>query len=275
MIRGTGLKRSRPERTSHRLGASLHPAIAAALKAGIRGNADLSQYLPARFDQGQTSTCHAHSMAAGIACALAAAGKPLLFVPSPLLIASTTYADVRARTVPIGQPLPVLSDDGAELQDDVDAVAKWGVGPIGSDIEGRHSDCPSVQEPSFPEPDVSALQVSAGHLLSGEYSIPVDSSAHEVVAASLDAGIPVWVGGLVGSAYENLGPNDIAQPTPDTDSSAGGHAQLIAAYRTTGAELQFLVVNSWGTGWALNGTVWASTAWVETLWSAYPMAVVS
>jgi hypothetical protein len=276
-MRGKGLKRSHSARVAHRLGAAQHPDIAAILKAGILGHADLSQFLPPRLDQGQTSTCHAHSMAAGLYTAFAAKGPhvpPLMtFVPSPFLIAATTYADVRARSIPVGEPLPPLVDGGAELQDDADAVAKWGVAPMGPQVEGRNSDCPSAQEPAFPEPDVPQLLQAGQRLVGGEYAIPIDSGAPETIAASLDAGIPVWVGGLVGQAYESLGPNDIAQPTPDSDTTAGGHAQLLAAYRTTGAELQFLVVNSWGDVWALNGTVWASQDWVGALWNAWPMTV--
>lgn len=253
----------------------MHPNIAAALKAGIRGSADLSQFLPARLDQGQTSTCHAHSMAAGLFAAFASAGKPLGWCPSPFLIAATTYSDVRARTIPVGQPLPILVDEGAELQDDADAVAKWGICAMGPSVEGRNSDCPSTQEPSFPEPDVPQLLQAGQRIVGGEYAVPIDSGAPEVIAASLDAGIPVWVGGLVGADYERLGPQDIAQPTPSDDTTAGGHGQLLVAYRTTGAELQFLIVNSWGTGWAHNGTVWASTDWVTSLWNAWPMAVAS
>ena len=270
MSRGKGLLPSHPARSAHRLAASLHPGIAAALKAGLTGAADLSPYLPPRLDQGATSTCHAHSLAAGLYCA----HRGALFVPSPFLIAATTYADVRAAATPTGQPLPVLQDVGAELQDDATAVQRWGVCPMGPPVEGRYSDCPSAQEPAFPEPVVAEIQAAAAHIVTGEYQIPVDSSAPETIAASLDAGIPVWVGGLVGSAYEGLGPNDIAQPTPSSDTTAGGHAQLLAGYRAAaGGALQFLVVNSWGRGWALDGTVWASSDWVEALWAAWPLAV--
>lgn len=271
MTHGRGLLPSHPSRSAHRLGASEHPGIAAALKSGISGAADLTRFLPERFDQGQTETCHAHSLAAGLAVALAVQVKPLVFVPSPRLIASCTYADVRAVSVSPSSALPPLTDDGAELQDDADAVARWGIGPMSAPVEGRHSDCPSTQEPGFPEVDPQALVVSTRSLIGGEYQI--DPADVEMVAASLDAGVPVWVGGTVGAAYQELAPTDVAQPTPASDKTAGGHAQLIAAYRTTGAELQFLVVNSWGTGWALNGTVWAGTAWMQALWSVWPLSV--
>jgi hypothetical protein len=200
-------------------------------------------------------------------------GRPIAFVPSPLLIASTTYADVRSRSAPEGAPLPVLQDTGAELQDDADAVARWGVGPIGPDIGGRYSDCPDDQEPLFPEPTVVDLLVAGAELVGGEYAITMDGNAPATVAASLDAGVPVWVGGLVGQAYEQLGPSDIAQPTSVDDTTGGGHAQLITAYRTAGSALEFLVVNSWGPYWAFNGTVWASSDWVSALWTAWPLTV--
>lgn len=254
---------------AHRLGLSGTP----------KGQADLTSFLASIFDQGQTETCHAHSIAQGIFCAYKAAGKPLAFVPSPVLIASTTYADVRAKATPAGQPLPPLDDAGAELQDDADALKSWGIAPIGALIANREgeSDVPDDQDGvPFPEPNVAQLQVAGSDLIGGEYSIAVDNTAAEVCALALDAGIPIWTGGLVGKAFQALGPNDIAQPTDPNDKTAGGHAQLLAAYRTNAAgALEFFDVNSWGRGWALNGCVWTSTAYVQSQWDLWPLAVVS
>lgn len=271
-MRGKGLLPSTPEKVSHRLGAEMHPNIGTALSS-LRGSADLSKYLPERLDQGRTETCHAHSLAVGLYCAFGSLGKPITFTPSPLIIASTTYADVRSANTPLDQPLPVLQDTGAELQDDANAVARWGIGPIGPDVEGRRSDCPSTQEPNFPEPDVSGLLIAGSDLVGGEYSITIDGNTPAVIAASLDSGIPVWVGGLVGQSYENISSNDVAQPTPLDDTTAGGHAQLIVGYRTAGSSLEFLVVNSWGNYWGFNGTIWASSEWVSALWAAWPLTV--
>jgi hypothetical protein len=273
---GKGLKPSTPHKVAHRMGAEAHPAIAAALAAGPKGAADLTPLLPERLDQGQTETCFAGSLAVGIFVALASAGKPLPFVPSPLLFAATTYADVRAAMTLPSQPLPVLQDTGAEFADAAMAAAKWGAAPMGPDVQGRHYDVPDDNGYSFPEPDVSQLQVAGRELIGGEYAITVDASAIDVCCAALDAGIPVWTGGLVGAAYQALTANDIAQPTPTSDPTAGGHAQLLVAYRTNAAgKREFLVAGTWGAEWALNGTVWASEEWVLSQWDLWPLTVAS
>lgn len=273
---GKGLKRSTPAKVAHRLGAHLHPRIAAALAAGPRGSADLTPCQ--RLDQGQTGTCHAHSCAAAIWTAFQAAGKPMSFVPSPRTIASCTYADTRALSTPQGQPLPPLTDDGAELQDDANAVKTWGVAPIQAPTtDGRFSDCENDPPDNvFPEPDPTQLQIGAADLISGEYAANVDATLPNVVAASLDAGIPVWIGFFVDSAFENLGPNDIAQPPNTSDPNGGGHAVYLSGYRTNSAgQIEVRLQNSWGPNWADNGAVWCSTAWLLAVWDAFPMAVTA
>lgn len=280
ILLGRGLKPPTPARNAHRMGALSHEGIALAKKVGIRGSADLTGLCPPRMNQQATSTCFAHSFSAALFCAKGAAGKPMPFVPSVRLLASMVYAKEQRSKPTMGAPLADLQDLGAELADVADVGSGWGVAPMGPTIDGLNSDVPDgpFQPQSlvpFPEADVLDLVVAGSELIAGEYSIPMDANAPETIAASLDAGIPVWIGGLVGSAYEALGPSDVAEPTPSSDTSAGGHAQVIASYRTApGGALQFRVVGSWGTGWAFNGTVWASSDWVKALWQAYPMAVL-
>jgi papain like protease len=271
-----GLKRTTPSKVAHRLKAHLHPAIAAALRTGPRGSAQLTPC--PRMDQGATGTCHAHSCGAAIYTAFTAAGKGLSFVPSPRMIASCTYADVRASSLAPGANLPPLTDDGAELQDDATAVANWGVAPIQSPTsDGRYSDVENDPPNNiFPEPDPMQLQMGAQDLISGEYSIAVDKNAPLTVAASLDSNIPVWVGFVVDSAFENLGQYDVAQAPNTNDQNGGGHAVYLSGYRTSsGGSLEFRLENSWGSGWGDSGAVWCSTAWLLATWDLFPMTVVS
>jgi hypothetical protein len=261
-----GLHRSPPEKVAHRLGAHL-----LGLGAVPKGAASLTPCQ--RMDQGQSSTCHAHSAAGAVWTACNAKGRPMTFVPSPREIASTTYADVRAAATPPGQPLPPLQDQGADLQDDATAMAKWGVCPMGATV-GRFSDVPDDNGYGFPEPVVSELQIAGQDLIGGEYQIPVDDSAPTTVALCLDAGIPIWLGTFVGSAFENLGATGIAQPPDESDPKGGGHAMYISGYRTAAdGSFEFRVENSWGSGWADGGAVWASSAWLKACWSLWPMAV--
>ena len=273
---GRGLRSSTPAKVAHRLGATQHEPIADALRGGIRGSADLSALFPARLNQGLTDTCPFHSLSVALVVACASAGRPLGFVPSPLALASNTYADLRALAHPAGA-LPPLTDDGSELQDAAIAAARWGVVPIGADVQGRHSDVPADTGYGFPEPTTTELVEGASRLIGGEYAIAVDDALPETIAASLDAGIPVWIGGLVGAAYQGAAAASVQDPAPSSDKTASGHAQVIGGYRVvpgTG-EIQARVWNSWGNGWALDGTVWVSSAWMRGLWSAWPMAVAS
>lgn len=270
-----GLKPSTPSKVAHRLGAHLHPEIAAALAAGPKGSANLTPCQ--RMDQGQSGTCHSHSCAASIWTAQNAKGNATI-IASPLLMASTTYADVQRSTAPAGQPMPPLQDTGAELQEAATAVAKWGIAPIHAPTaDGRFSDVPNdPPDNSFPEPDIEQLQIAGTDLISGEYQIAIDSSAPKMVAASLDAAIPVWVGFYCDSAFEALGANDIA-PAPNlNDPNGGGHAVYLSAYRAAAdGSFEYLLQNSWGSNWASNGAVWCSTAWLMACWNLWPMAVVA
>lgn len=272
---GKGLKPNTPHKVAHRLAAHLHPEIAKALRAGPRGSAMLEAC--ETMDQNGSNTCHAHSAAGAIWTAFHAKSKTLPFVPSPLDIASTTYANQRRAVTPPGQSLPPLMDVGAELQDDASALAEWSAGPMRSPTaDGRVSDVPSLQNGQpFPEPDPGRLQVAGQRLFDGEYAVVVDHTAELVVAAALDANIPVWEGGIVDSAYENDAP-DVVRPAPnENDPDAGGHAQYIYGYRTNAAGyLEFIYKNSWG-DWMLNGSVWVSTGFVRSRWALWPMAVAS
>jgi len=264
-MRGRGLKPSTPERIAHRRSIVGHPHLVAALSGGCLLDA------PAVFDQGQTETCWAHSLASGLWTSANNGQARLPWVPSPLDIASLGYALIRARLHPTGE-LSLLSDDGAELQDGADVVEQWGVAELRPLVEGRCSDVPS--DGPFPEPEPLQVELQGQHLIVGPYTVPVDSTAPQTVASCLDSGIAVWIGGLVGDAVQNLQPGQIEQPTPESDRSAGGHARFIRGYRTiAGGKFEFLVRNSWGPSWCGSGEDWASEEWLLAQWDLFPLAV--
>lgn len=288
---GKGLKRTPDWKKAHRMGAAQHPAIAAALKAGPKGQADLSSFYMPRTNQRQTSKCHAHSRAAGLRTAFAAAGIPLPFDPSPELIAATTYADVRAAANPTGN-LPVLTDDGADLQDSQDATRRWGVCPIGM-VAGTLAGAPGsdsyTDSPDntaggpTPEPNVAELQTAGMRLTLPEYQI-LGTGTSSIVAgviACLDSNIPVQVGGPVGPQYEAAIAGAIIMAEPSGD----GHARFEGGYRPmTDAEKSvsgskgtyvFYEPGSWGINVAQNGVWLLSEEAIEALWEAFPLVVQS
>lgn len=270
-----GLLQSHSSRSAYRVSVDQHAAIAAAYKAGPKGSADLTSSLPPRFDQGQSGTCFGHAKAACQYGAAALAGKPLLFVPSPLMIASCTYADVRAAATPVGSDLPILRDTGAQLEDAA-ASDKWGVASIGIQIAGRNgiSDVPDdLADNSFPEPNFAQLVKGAQRFMTGEYKIAVNAEAPRWIAACLDSNVLVWDGFFCDSAFEGLGPNDVAGAPDESDPNGGGHSTLYAAYRIVNGAIQALKVNSWGKAWALNGTVWCDEAHITAEWQLWPFTV--
>ena len=112
-------------------------------------------------DQDGSETCFTHSLSVGFWTAFHGAGKPLLFVPSQVELASCTYSDVRNAATPPGQTLPLLQDTGAELQDAATAAARWGICPMGPQQGGRFSDVPDhVDGVPFPEPNRAQVEVA-------------------------------------------------------------------------------------------------------------------
>lgn len=271
---GKGLRRTDPAKTAHRLGAELHPAIAAALAAGLKGSGDLSPSSPGVMDQDGSSTCWAHSGSVADYIAFATAGRPKSYVPSPLYFAQCVYSWYRAQNTPAGQPLPALQDGGADLQDAASVFSKSGDIPMQAEQDGRFSDVPDTETTPIPELTPDESQRGSEDLFSGEYSIAVDTNAPTTVAASIDAGIPVWLGTFVDTAFENLTASQVAQPANQNDPNGGGHALVIVGYRTAAdGSLEFKVQNSWGTGWCDGGFCWASSAWVLATWELWPFAV--
>ena len=260
---GRGLHRPDPAKLARRLRVPL-----GSTQLGPIGHAELEPC--PRLDQGQTGTCHAHSAAAVIWTAY---GGTLTFIPSPRQIAACTYADVRSAVTPPGLPLPKLQDTGADLSDDAAALATWGIAPMGPPTsDGRASDVENnPADNTFPEPDPSQLLVAGSDLISGEYQIPVDANAPTLCALSLDAGVPIWLGFFVDSAFEQAGPSTVIGAPNQSDPSGGGHAVYLSAYRTAAdGSYEFLLQNSWGSSWADSGAVWCSTAWLLATWMLWP-----
>lgn len=302
---GRGLRPSTPARIAHRMGALSHPGIAERLGAGLTGSADLEPFCPSVTNQYAKEVCFAFSLSSAIACARAAKGRPLGFVPSQALIASLVYAKEQRRSKPPGTSWQGLLDVGAELQDGADIVATWGVAPMGAAVSDSNADLPdgpfapnAPGAPPFPEANVKAAIEASAQIIDGEYQIAVNQDAPSLIAASLDAAIPVWTGGLVGGAFEGLGPSDVAEPTPTSERGAGGHAQFFSGYSSvakllassnptfvqaaknalaqgwTTTDLLARITGSWGTGWGDAGRVWVSPAWQRAQWNLFPMAVV-
>lgn len=275
----------------HLVNAQTHDTVAAVIGHQVAefkatGVADLVSALPPRFDQGQSGSCTAHSFVGALATRCKYAQQPPSFVASPKQVYSCTRGLERADTTPAGQQLPDLQDQGAELADVIRAAALFGVAPMADEVtpDGRVSDVWSeadvqglapMPDPNVNnEPDLAQVEQAESDPLAGAYTIDLTQGATAVqtACASLDAGYPLYNGFFCDSAFQQLQANDVAQVPNTSDQSGGGHAVFFVAHRDSEkvpGTKEFLLVNSWGVGWAAQGCVWVSQAFFLAMWECW------
>jgi hypothetical protein len=89
----------------------------------------------------------------------------------------------------------------------------------------------------------------------------------------LATGADVWLSMDIGASW--LQPQGDTVPDWTAATLDGGHAMLLAGYRRKNGQRQFLVHNSWGTGWGDGGYAYVSEAMVGTFVKhAYKVVVV-
>jgi hypothetical protein len=95
------------------------------------------------------------------------------------------------------------------------------------------------------------------------------------LAAVLAGGDDLWASFWVDSeAWQNRSLRDGVLPDY-VQNDGSGHAVVLAGYRTVAGSKQFLIHNSWGTGWGQGGYAWMSEATVQRqIRSAYKVRVV-
>jgi hypothetical protein len=282
----TGARRSHPDKLARATPAHLHPRIKARLKAGtatLPTSVDLGQYWPSILDQNSTGSCTAHAIACCLTTALAAAGKPLGFVPSPLCTYAATRSLERAAAAPAGSPLPVLTDSGAELADVMTAIAQNGVRPMKAPSpQGFNTDIDTSNV--LNESDGYGLEVAAQALITGPYSVDLTQpNFPDVLAAALAENIPIDIAFECDDAFQALSNGGVAVAPVDAPDD-GGHSVALTGYQPlTAAQAAsvgvaagtraFLLTNSWGTGWASSGRVLCAPSFIAALWEAWPTAV--
>ena len=281
----TGARRSHPDKLARATPARLHPAIKARLRAGtatLPESVDLGSYWPSILDQNAVGACTAHAIACCVTTAMAAAGKPLGFVPSPLCTYAATRAIERAAAIP-GGTLPALSDSGAEIADVIAAVSTYGVRPMNAPSPlGFNSDVDTSNV--LADPDGFGLEVASEKLLYGPYSVDMTQpNASDVLAAALASNIPIDIAFECDDAFMQLGAGGIAV-APIAGPDDGGHSVALTGYQPLTAEQAasvgvpagtraFWLTNSWGTQWATAGRVLCAPSFVAALWEAWPTAI--
>jgi hypothetical protein len=276
LFRKRGLLPTDPERKIGRQPALEHLKIAGALKT-LSTSADLTSFAPKVLNQGNSETCWAHSASTLLFTRRGFLGEiPVL--QSPLYFAQCMYATYRASNNP--GALPPLQDQGAQLDDAAKCFARWGSVRFGTPQQDGETDVPATADTSgnplpLPELTIPAVETGATAPFGGPYDISPNDSAIETVCASIQAGNPVWIGALVGEAFQAIQAGEVAEPCPTDDPTAGGHAMSLLGFRTVSGALQVLCRNSWGASWGSGGNVWLSPAFIASAWSLLPFEVAS
>jgi len=215
----------RPDQRDH-----LYSAPLMELKT-LPSSVDLRSHCPSVYDQGQLGSCTANAIAAAIEFDLMKEKKHV-FQPSRLFI----YYNERVIEHTVD------SDSGAMIRDGIKSVSKQG-------------DAPEKEWPY----DISKFTVKpSAHVYS-------DAKKHRAVQyqrvaqsltqmkGCLASGYPFVIGFTV---YESFESQEVAQtgvvpmPSPN-EQTVGGHAVLVVAYDDS--QQRFMVRNSWGTGWGIQG----------------------
>ena len=203
------------------------PAVVTALPPSV----DLREGCPAVYDQGQLGSCTANAIAGAVEFDLLSQGLED-FMPSRLFI----YYNER---VVEGT---VQSDSGAMIRDGIKTVAKQGVC---TEDSWKYDISQFAVEPS-----ASCYHEACDNLVLSYQRVPQTLTA---LKGCLANGFPVVFGFQVYASFES---QEVAKsgvvPLPTTgEQLLGGHAVLAVGYDDS--TTQFLVRNSWGSGWGQDG----------------------
>jgi C1A family cysteine protease len=195
-------------------------------------SADLRPQCPPVYDQGQLGSCTANSIGAAIQFDRMKQGL------QPNFIASRLFIYYNERDI----EHTVNSDSGAQIRDGIKSVAKQGVCPEDEwpyDIS-KFADRPSDQ----------CFQDAAAHK-AVTYQRVVQNLNQ--MKGCLSDGYPFVYGFTV---YESFMTQAVAQSghasmPASGEAVQGGHAVLAVGYDD--AQNWFIVRNSWGTGWGMQG----------------------
>lgn len=206
--------------------------FAAARVAALPPSIDLRPGCPPVYDQGQLGSCTANAIAAAIQFEQIRQKEPKPFAPSRLFI----YYNERVMEHTVGQ------DAGAQIRDGIKSVNHIGACP--------ETDWPYVIANFTRKPPTRAFKdAPLGKAVSYQRVV----QTLDQMKGCLAAGFPIALGI---SVYESFESQQVAKsgvvpmPAP-SEKLLGGHAILAVGYND--ARQRFIMRNSWGTSWGMQG----------------------
>jgi C1A family cysteine protease len=225
-IKHYGWLRDLPDQRDH-----LYAAPVAAL-AALPPSVDLRNHCPPVYDQGQLGSCTGNGIAAALQFERMKQKLTPNFIPSRLFI----YYNERV------VEHTVNSDSGAAIRDGIKSVAKQG-------------DCPETEWPyditKFAQKPPPQCYHDALKYKAVQYQKLVQSVNQ--MKGCLASGYPFVFGFTVYDSFES---QQVAQtgvvPMPgSTEQVLGGHCVVAVGYDDS--QQRFIVRNSWGTAWGIQG----------------------
>ena len=186
-------------------------------------------FLPPVYDQGQTGSCTAQSIAGAIQYGLKAQSKHV-HIPSRLFI----YYNERLMEGTTNV------DAGAEIRDGIKSVAK----------EGAPDEKFWPWDPTalYGKPSDEAYAEAKKGIIKQYSRVPVQLYN---IQSILSHNVPVVFGAMLYNSFETdavASTGNVPMPVP-TEGAVGGHAMLMVGYEHG----HFIVRNSWGEGWGDKG----------------------
>jgi C1A family cysteine protease len=221
-----GWLRDLPDQRDH-----LYAAPVAAL-AALPTSVDLRSHCPPVYDQGQLGSCTGNGIAAASQFERMKQKLTPNFIPSRLFI----YYNERVIEHTVN------SDSGAAIRDGIKTVSKQG-------------DCPETEWPydiaKFTQKPPSQCYHDALKYKAVQYQRLIQNVNQ--MKGCLASGYPFVFGFTVYDSFES---QQVAQtgvvPMPgSTEQVLGGHCVVAVGYDDS--QQRFIVRNSWGTGWGIQG----------------------
>lgn len=230
--------------------------------ASVGESCDLTSFRPDIFDQGGTGSCTAHAKVGALLTAAKYQATPLGFTPSPAFLYVMAQC-VGRKPDALGR-LPPLADDGAQPGWIEQAIAQYGLIPMGPAVEGRNSDCDASTV--VREPDLDTIVAAAHELAVGDYLIepPFDAGC----AGALSLGRVPTIGFWADSVFDGWEVADAPIPPPDrADPEGGWHQAYLTGFEKS--QSRFRLVNSWGEDYGAGGECWVSAEFVRAAVGCY------